>query len=286
MNTTPELKKPPAKSNACCEKWIALNSTIHPISDIESRPKNIHLIKSGFAANVEYATDAIVFLAYMLYFGAVNLAPFIEHTNLSPAVVIGDIDRLIEEARQHQFFGVCVPPFWVKRAKREIGVAPIQLVTVAGFPLGYHMTETKLEEIKRAVDDGADEIDVVLNVSAFKTGIPWTKIDIAKCSRLAHDHQKILKVILETALLSDTEIAEASKLCADAGADFVKTSTGFASGGATVEHVKIMKAAVPPSVGIKASGGIKTAEQALALIEAGASRLGTSSGVKIVSSPT
>jgi len=286
MNIMHELKKPPAKSNACCEKWIALNSTIHPISDIGERPKNIHLIKSGFVANVGYATDAIAFLADMPYFGAVNLAPFIEHTNLSPAVVIGDIDRLVEEARQYQFFGVCVPPFWVKRAKREIGVAPIQLVTVAGFPLGYHMTETKLEEIKRAVDDGADEIDVVLNVSAFKTGIPWTKIDIAKCSRLAHDHQKILKVILETALLSDTEIAEASKLCADAGADFVKTSTGFASGGATVEHVKIMKAAVPPSVGIKASGGIKTAEQALALIEAGASRLGTSSGVKIVSSPT
>lgn len=286
MNTTRELKKPPAKSNACCEKWIARNSTIHPISDIENRPKSIHLIKSGFVANAGYATDEIAFLADMPYFGAVNLAPFIEHTNLSPAVVMGDIDRLVEEARQHQFFGVCVPPFWVKRAKREIGVASIKLVTVAGFPLGYHMTETKLEEIKRAADDGADEIDVVLNVSAFKTSIPWTKIDIAKCSRLAHDHQKVLKVILETALLSDTEIAEACKLCADAGADFVKTSTGFASGGATVEHVKIMKAAIPPSVGIKASGGIKTAEQAVALIEAGASRLGTSSGVKIVSSPT
>jgi len=148
------------------------------------------------------------------------------------------------------------------------------------------MTETKLDEIQRAIDNGADEVDVVLNVSSFKTGIPWTKIDIAKCSRLAHDHHKILKAILETALLTDAEVAEASKLCADAGADFVKTSTGFASGGATVEHVRIMKAAIPPSVGIKASGGIKNAEQARALIEAGASRLGTSSGVKIVSSPS
>lgn len=286
MNTMPELKKPPVKSNAYCEKWIARNSTIHPISGIGEHPKNIPLIKSVFAANAEYATDAIAFLGGMPYFGPVNLAPFIEHTNLSPAVVIGDIDRLVDEARQYHFLGVCVPPFWVKRAKREIGAAPLKVVTVAGFPLGYHMTETKLEEIKRAADDGADEIDVVLNVSAFKTGIPWTKIDIAKCSRLAHDYEKILKVILETALLSDAEIAEACKLCADAGADFVKTSTGFASGGAKAEHVKIMKAAIPPSVGIKASGGIKTAAQALALIEAGASRLGTSSGVKIVSSST
>lgn len=215
-----------------------------------------------------------------------NLAPFIEHTNLSPSLVIGDIDRLVAEAHEHHFLGVCVPPFWVKRAKREIGRSDVKLVTVAGFPLGYHMTETKLDEIQRAIDNGTDEIDVVLNVSSFKTGIPWTKIDIAKCSRLAHDHHKILKVILETALLTDAEVADASKLCADAGADFVKTSTGFASGGATVEHVRIMKAAIPPSVGIKASGGIKNAEQARALIEAGASRLGTSSGVKIVSSPT
>ncbi|MFN5168216.1 MAG: deoxyribose-phosphate aldolase [Cyclobacteriaceae bacterium] len=215
-----------------------------------------------------------------------NLSPFIEHTNLSPSLVIGDIDRLVAEAQQHHFLGVCVPPFWVKRAKREIGQTDVRLVTVAGFPLGYHMTETKLDEIQRAIDNGADEVDVVLNVSSFKTGIPWTKIDIAKCSRLAHDHHKILKVILETALLTDAEVAEASKLCADAGADFVKTSTGFASGGATVEHVRIMKAAIPPSVGIKASGGIKNAEQARALIEAGASRLGTSSGVKIVSSPS
>jgi len=214
----------------------------------------------------------------------VNIAQYIEHTNLSPTLTIQSIDQLVNDAREYGFLGVCVPPFWVKRAQREIGKDKILLVTVAGFPLGYSMTETKLDEIKRAIDNGADEIDVVLNISSFKTGIPWTKIEIAKCSKLAHDHQKVLKVILETAYLSDEEIVEASKLCADAGADFVKTSTGFAPAGAKVEHIRLMRQSVPTEVGIKASGGIKTLEQAIQLIEAGADRLGTSSGIAIVNS--
>jgi deoxyribose-phosphate aldolase len=212
-----------------------------------------------------------------------NLSHYIEHTNLSPTLNIKDIDTLVEEATQYNFLGICVPPFWVKRAQREIGKEKILLVTVAGFPLGYSMTETKLDEIKRAIDNGADEVDVVWNISSFKTGIPWTKIEIAKCSKLTHDHQKILKVILETAYLSDAEIIEACKLCADAGVDFVKTSTGFAPSGAKVEHIALMRKSLPAHVGIKASGGIKTKEQTLALIQAGADRIGTSSGVKIVS---
>lgn len=212
-----------------------------------------------------------------------NLSHYIEHTNLSPTLTIKDIDTLVEEATQYNFLGICVPPFWVKRAQREIGKEKILLVTVAGFPLGYSMTETKLDEIKRAIDNGADEVDVVWNISSFKTGIPWTKIEIAKCSKLTHDHQKILKVILETAYLSDAEIIEACKLCADAGVDFVKTSTGFAPSGAKVEHIALMRKSLPAHVGIKASGGIKTKEQTLALIQAGADRIGTSSGVKIVS---
>lgn len=215
-------------------------------------------------------------------YSSLNLAQHIEHTNLSPTLTISDIDRLVDEAREHSFFGVCVPPFWVKRAKREIGTSPIALITVAGFPLGYNMTETKLDEIKRAVENGADEIDVVLNVTSFKTGIPWTKIEVAKCSKLAHDHQKLLKVIIETAYLSDAEIEMASRLCADAGADFVKTSTGFAPSGAKTEHIKIMRSAVPPTVGIKASGGIKTREFAEELISAGANRIGTSSSISII----
>ena len=213
-----------------------------------------------------------------------DIARYIEHTNLSPTLTISDIDRLVDEARIYNLLGVCVPPFWVKRAQREIGKDKIILVTVAGFPLGYNMTETKLDEIQRAIDNGADEIDVVLNISSFKTGIPWTKIEIAKCSKLAHDYQKSLKVIIETAYLSDEEIAQASKLCADAGADFVKTSTGFAPSGAKAEHIKIMRESVPPHVGIKASGGIKTLQQAIQMIEAGADRLGTSSGISIVTS--
>lgn len=211
-----------------------------------------------------------------------EIVRYIEHTNLNPALTIKDIDRLVEEAKQFQFLGVCVPPFWVKRAKREIGNEKILLVTVAGFPLGYSMTETKLDEIKRAIENGADEVDVVWNISSFKTNLPWTKIEIAKCSKILHDHQRILKVIIETAYLSDEEIVTACKLCADAGVDFVKTSTGFAPTGAREEHIQLMKAALPSSVGIKASGGIKTHEQVVAMIEAGASRVGTSSGVKIL----
>ncbi len=210
-----------------------------------------------------------------------NLAAYIEHTNLSPTLTIKDIDALVDEAKCHGFLGICVPPFWVKRAKREIGSDKILLVTVAGFPFGYSMTETKLDEIKRAIDNGADEIDVVWNITSFKTGIPWTKIEVAKCSKLAHDYQKLLKVIVETAYLAEAELVEACKLCADAGADFVKTSTGFAHQGATTENITIMKNSLPAHVGIKASGGIKTAEQAASLIAAGAERIGTSSGVSI-----
>jgi deoxyribose-phosphate aldolase len=211
-----------------------------------------------------------------------NIASYIEHTNLSSTLTISDIDKLVDEAKQHCFAGICVPPFWVRRAFRELGNDNILLITVAGFPLGYNMTETKLDEIKRAIDNGADEIDLVWNLTSFKTGIPWTKIEIAKCSKLAHDHEKILKVIIETAYLSALEIEQACKLCADAGADFVKTSTGLAPSGATVEHITLMKKVLPPTVGIKASGGIKTVKQALAMIKAGASRIGSSSGVSIV----
>jgi deoxyribose-phosphate aldolase len=219
-----------------------------------------------------------------MYLTPMNLPAYIEHTNLSSPLTIKDIDKLVEEARHHKFYGVCVPPFWVKRAQREIGSEAIALITVAGFPLGYNMTETKLDEIKRAIDNGASEIDLVWNVSSFKTGLPWTKIELAKCSKLCHDHHKIIKVIIETAYLSDDEIIQACKLCSDTGADYVKTSTGFAPAGAKVEHIRLMRSTLPPEVGIKASGGIKTKEQALELIEAGADRLGTSSGVSIVTS--
>jgi deoxyribose-phosphate aldolase len=146
------------------------------------------------------------------------------------------------------------------------------------------MTETKVDEIKRGIDNGASEVDVVMNLSAFMSGIPWTKIDVAKCAKTCHDKQALLKVIIETAYLSDVEIVEACKLCADAGADFLKTSTGFGPAGATVDHVRLMRSSLPPTVGIKAAGGIKTREQAIHLIEAGADRVGTSSAVAMMES--
>ncbi|MBX9852971.1 MAG: deoxyribose-phosphate aldolase, partial [Cytophagaceae bacterium] len=183
---------------------------------------------------------------------------YIEHTLLQPTITDKDIDRLVAEAKEYHFSWVCVPSFWVKRAKREIDKDSINLVTVIGFPLGYQMTETKIEEIKIAIALGADELDVVMNISAFKIKMDWFKIELAKCSKLIHENQKILKVIIETAYLEHEEIIRACKICADAGVDFVKTSTGFAPEGAQKEHITLMRKHLPAQVGIKASGGIKT----------------------------
>lgn len=211
-----------------------------------------------------------------------NIRRFIEHTNLKPTLTDKDIDSLVAEGKAHDFFGVCVPPFWVKKARREIGKSDLQLVTVVGFPLGYQMTESKLFEIESAVNNGADEIDMVMNVSAFKSRMPWVKVEIAKCTKLVHQHGLSIKVIIETAYLNKDEILTACKICQDAGTDFVKTSTGFASGGAVLEDIKTMRDFLSDSVGIKASGGIKNLNQALSFIDAGADRLGTSSGVNII----
>lgn len=207
-----------------------------------------------------------------------NIQNYIEHTNLKPTVIDADIEKLIAEAKEHVLFGVCVPPFWVKKAKREIGQSAVQLITVIGFPLGYQMSQAKEIEILQAVKDGADELDLVLNISAFKAGMMWPKIEIAKFSKLAHENDKLLKVIIETAYLNDEEIMRLCHVCADAGADFVKTSTGFAPEGASVKDIVLMRKNLPDNVGIKASGGIKTYAQATALIDAGADRIGTSNG--------
>ena len=207
---------------------------------------------------------------------------YIEHTALKPTMVAKDVDRLVLEAKQFGFLGVCVPPFWVKRAARELHGTEIQLVTVIGFPLGYNQTEVKEFEIKRAIEQGANELDIVMNISAFKNGMPWVKVELAKCAHLIHEAGCLMKVIIETAYLSDNEIVNATKLCCEAGTDFVKTSTGFAGAGATVEHIQLMRKNAPSNVGIKASGGIKSLSDARAMIEAGADRLGTSSGVAIM----
>lgn len=211
-----------------------------------------------------------------------NLQRYIEHTNLKPTINHHDVEKLVEEAVRHQFVGICVPPFWVKKAKRDLGDADVQLVTVIGFPLGYHMAETKLAEMELAIQTGADELDMVMNVSAMKSDMPWVKIEIARCAQLAHEHEKILKVIIETAYLNEKELELACRWCADAGVDFVKTSTGFAPSGAKVEDIRKMRELLPSHVGIKASGGIRSLADAEALIQAGADRLGTSGGVLLM----
>ncbi len=212
-----------------------------------------------------------------------NLNLYIEQTVLKPTCTEQDINALIDQAKTHSFFGICVPPYWVKKAKRDLAGHSTALVTVIGFPIGYSMTEVKIKEAEIAIENGADELDMVFNLTAFKTNAEgWAKTEVARIANLAHKHEKILKVILETAYLSHSEIALASKLCANAGADFIKTSTGFAPRGASIEDIEIIKNSIPSEIGIKASGGIKTKDQAIAFIKAGADRLGTSSGVEII----
>ena len=211
-----------------------------------------------------------------------KLNRFIEHTALKPTLTDKDIDKLIEEAIEYEFLGICVPTFWVKKAKREIRNHGIQLVTVVGFPLGYQMTENKLDEIKLAIENGANELDVVMNISAFKSGMPWVKTELAKCAQLVHDNDCLMKVIIETAYLSEDEIVKASLMCQDAGTDFVKTSTGFAPAGAKAEHIKLIRATINSNVGVKASGGIRDYSTAISMIESGADRLGVSAGVQIM----
>lgn len=211
-----------------------------------------------------------------------ELIPSIEHTRLKPDLTEQEIDRMVSEAIEFGFHGVCVPPFWVKRARREVGNSGIQVITVAGFPLGYSLTETRLDEISRVIDLGADEVDIVWNFSAYRSGMQWCKIDIARCTQAVHARQRIIKVILETSLLTENEIKEGCQICADAGADFVKTSTGFMGGGAEEKQIRLMRKILPANVGIKASGGIKKVEQAMNLIRAGADRIGTSSAIEMM----
>jgi deoxyribose-phosphate aldolase len=213
-----------------------------------------------------------------------GLASYIEHTALKPEVTKNDIRKLCQEAIEYNFYGVCVPPFFVRYAKELLkGNPKIKVITVAGFPLGYSNPGTKVEETKRALEDGADEIDMVINIAAFKSkDFIHVKEDIESLSILCKIKNRILKVIFETCLLTDEEIIQACEICKEIGVDFVKTSTGFNAGGAKTEHIQLMRAHLPPKIKIKAAGGIKTKEFAEELIKAGADRIGTSSGVSIV----
>lgn len=188
-----------------------------------------------------------------------------------------EVDLLVREAIDEQFVGVCVPPFWLKKAGRELIEKNIQLVTVIGFPFGYTDTATKVFETREAIRNGADELDLVWSQTAFHSGMNWPKIEIAQIAKICHEEERLLKVIIETANLNEQQIVEACLICQDAGADFVKTSTGYASSGANVKDIKLMRENLSSSVGIKASGGIKTLDVAQELIKAGADRIGTSS---------
>ena len=212
-----------------------------------------------------------------------DVARYIDHTLLAADATADDIDLLCSEAEQYGFASVCINPTWVKRAAKNLRGTKVPVCSVIGFPLGATTTEIKATEASKALRDGAREIDMVINVGALKSGDhELVYNDIVKVVDAAHETGAICKVILETALLTDEEKVIASALAKRAKADFVKTSTGFGPGGATVYDVALMRETVGPDMGVKASGGVRTAHDAEDMIAAGATRIGASAGVQIV----
>lgn len=211
------------------------------------------------------------------------LAKYIDHTLLKPDATQDQIDVLLEEAKQYDFASVCVNPYWVERSAAALKDSDVEVCTVIGFPLGANQTALKVAETEMTINAGAQEVDMVINIGELKAGHDeQVQADIHAVAEAAHQHHAILKVIIEAVLLTDDEKVRACELSEAAGADFVKTSTGFAAGGATVHDVALMRATVGDRLGVKAAGGIHTYAEAKALIEAGASRLGASAGVAIL----
>jgi len=209
-------------------------------------------------------------------------ARLVDHTLLKPEATENDIKKLCQEAVQYGFASVCVNPSWVKKASEFLRGSTIPVCTVIGFPLGATLSDVKAYEARRAIFDGAREVDMVINIGALKSGDDCTvEDDIRAVALAAHENGVLLKVIIETALLTDDEKVRACLASKNAGADFVKTSTGFAKGGATVEDVALMRRVVGANLGVKASGGVKGIEDARAMFEAGATGIGASVGVKI-----
>jgi len=212
-----------------------------------------------------------------------HLARMIEHTNLRPEATEGQIVRLCQEGREFGFVTVVVNPAYVELASSQLAGSEVKVAAVVGFPLGATLASVKRFEAGEVLKLGAREIDMVLNVGALKSGKrEFVQSEIQSLAEMTHERGGLLKVILETGLLTDDEKKLACELSVRAGADFVKTSTGFLGGGATVDDVRLMRQIVGPSIGVKASGGIRTAGDAKAMIAAGANRIGTSSGVKII----
>jgi deoxyribose-phosphate aldolase len=211
------------------------------------------------------------------------IASLIDHTLLKPEATQDQIAQLCEEARQYDFAAVCVNPTNVKLAAKLLKGSPVAVCTVVGFPLGATLPEVKAYEAQQAINHGATEIDMVINIGALKSkDYELVEKDIAAVVRTCHDNEAICKVIIEASLLTEEEKVTACQLAKKTGVDYVKTSTGFGPGGATVEDVALMRRVVGPSMGIKAAGGIRNLETAKKMVEVGATRIGTSSGVKIV----
>ena len=212
-----------------------------------------------------------------------RIAALIDHTILKPEATRADVVKVCREARQYNFASVCVNPYWVPLVRAELRGSPVKVCTVIGFPLGATSTEAKMAEAAAAVRAGADEIDMVINVGALRSGDhEAVKLDIQQVVKVSHEARAIVKVILETALLDDNEKAVACALAKLAGADFVKTSTGFSKSGATAHDIALMRRVVGPEMGVKASGGIRTLDDLRQMTAAGASRIGASASVKIV----
>ena len=211
-----------------------------------------------------------------------DMLHYVDHTQLKAFASWEDIQSLCEEAIRYQTASVCIPPSYIARVHEKYGDA-VNICTVVGFPLGYSVTEAKAEETKKALEDGANEIDMVINISDVKNG-DYDKVEkeIARLKEITGD--KILKVIIETCYLTEEEKIAMCKAVTNAGADFIKTSTGFGTGGATLEDVELFKKHIGPEVKIKAAGGVRTVEDLKAFIDAGCSRIGTSSAVKLVKS--
>ena len=214
-----------------------------------------------------------------------ELARYIDHTNLKAFATREDIRKLCEEAKEYGFYAVCVNPYRVKDAREFLRGSDVRIASVVGFPLGATHTEVKVQETIMAIKDGADEIDMVINIGALKDGDYETvERDIEEVVKAAHSMNAKVKVIIETCYLSDDEKRKACEIAKKAGADFVKTSTGFGTAGATVEDVRLMRSVVGNDMGVKAAGGIHTADEAIAMIEAGATRIGASRSVQIIES--
>lgn len=208
---------------------------------------------------------------------------YFDHTLLKPETTLAQIEQLCAEAKEYDFFSVCLNSYYVKKAKSFLNGSSVKVCTVVGFPLGASTMETKRFESMKAVAEGAQEIDMVMNISAMKSqDYQYVLDDMASLAQVCHQQGALLKVILETCLLTEEEKKKACELAVKASVDFVKTSTGFSTSGATVADVKLMRSIVGPTMGVKASGGIRDLETAKSMIEAGATRLGLSAGVAIM----